>query len=535
MNFYKIILLISLFIINSYVYTEEPADNQNDLAYKEIISIYKNGDYSKVIEKIDSLLMNDNSFKQNYLVTTYYLKGLCYSRIRDFNKAVKNFELALKNNYLKEDIFYEIAQAYYALRKLFISQTFFEISYKKNYMPIHSLYYIAYIRQLSTQYELAIQTYQKIDEKNKNLFQVANYQIAEIYLLQSGEIKDYAVKKNEIKNKIIPQLEKARMINENSFQAKEIVSKIEFLKKRYQLNDNNYVNNKIKLLFQHKNEFDSNVIYQPEQPTARAEHQSSIKHDNIFKISKRLQLNDNYSSTPVLKLNYLYHSLHRNVPEVKRNDTYYINPKIDAARLHTLFNKPATTTLTTDYSYVAQDYYKESKLVFNNRTFSVYLEEKFHLFSTGESKVELKGKFYSARDYLTDYRVFSILLTQNTSIKRDYFLISMLNVDFTDSYKDTFNSQNSYMLKNDILISDLYKSINLNAGFGFTLTDTKKQQSTRGYEQNYNPSISLSKGFFNDFLDVKLNYEYVINISKDKTTYDYRRHVVGIELEIKNY
>src|SRR5690606_9798762 len=110
-------------------------------------------------------------------------------------------------------------------------------------------------------------------------------------------------------------------------------------------------------------------------------------------------------------------------------------------------------------------------------------------------------------------------------------LIGIVNFDFI-SVDDARNSTNAYLFRVDHLTPNFLAGFTLSAGFGLTLLDTKEQSATRGTEKTFNPSLKLIKKINNN-ISMQITYDYTKNISEDKTSFDYVKHVTGLRLRVK--
>src|SRR5690606_25352863 len=92
-------ILISL-CITSNLYADTLSDALTD---------YKLGSYQSMIEKLEKYQP-----KGDKLGTKYYLMGVAYNRLQDFEKSVQAFAQAVRLKNDSPDLWYELGQALYA-------------------------------------------------------------------------------------------------------------------------------------------------------------------------------------------------------------------------------------------------------------------------------------------------------------------------------------------------------------------------------------------------------------------------------------
>ncbi|MBF0297478.1 MAG: hypothetical protein HQK51_02085 [Oligoflexia bacterium] len=509
-----------------------------------ILEIYKKGNYATAVKELDDILGNDQSKAQKthsdkqekeFFATAFYLRGLCYSKSQDFDKAIVDFKSALKLGNIAKDIHYELGQAYYAAQEMEKARNQFKYSAKANYMMTSSLYYLGYISQTLEQYSLALKYYQRINENSeKDIYQAANFQIAEIMLLQAETATDPV---ESVKEDIIPQFEMAKKIDSKSVLAIEINRRINEIKDKYDLHENKMVNGRTlspkgyTVSLKESTMYDSNVISEAEQTTQKASFKDTFYLKSDFTAKKRFIFAKRYVTSPTLRLTNNYNATHRGSGDIKKNDAYTINPFIDWQTEHKFGKKMATLTFDFDYNYTAKDVNKESILRFYSRTYSYGVAEKIAFFDIGDTTLKLKRKDYIANTYDTKSNTTSVSLTQNFAFQNKSLLLFLSNADFTTTPRNIDNSQNVYNLRGDYIIPDFYTNYQLSFGLSFTLTDTMKQREARGYEQTINPSTSIARTFAK-FFEITFKYDYTKNISKSKVAYQYNKHVVGFDFSI---
>jgi hypothetical protein len=85
-------------------------------------------------------------------------------------------------------------------------------------------------------------------------------------------------------------------------------------------------------------------------------------------------------------------------------------------------------------------------------------------------------------------------------------------------------------LRGDLLLPKYKDWFTPSVGLGLTVTDPINDRKARGLETLLSPSVRLNRQLKKNWrLNSRL--EYHRNNSKDKANFDYKRHLVGVELE----
>ncbi|MBF0362032.1 MAG: tetratricopeptide repeat protein [Oligoflexia bacterium] len=511
----------------------------------KVLELYKKGTYATAVNELDEILGKGQSkanikihdkVEKEFFATSFYIRGLCYSKSQDFDKAILDFKAALKLGNVSKDIHYELGQAYYASQDMEKARKSFRASARGNYMMESSLYYLGYISQTLEQYSLALRYYQKVDDKMaKDIYQASNFQIAEIMLLQTEQIKDQI--KDRIKEEVIPQFEMARNIDTKSAVAAEISKRINEIKDKHDLHENKMLNGRTlstksyTLSFKESTMYDSNVISEAEQPTQKAIFKDTLYLKSDLNAKKRFIFARRYVTNPTMRLTHTYNASHRSSPDIRKNDSYTINPFLDWQIEHKIGSKMATLIADFDYNYMAKDVNKEGTIRFYSRTLTYGVSEKLSIWNIGDTTLKVKRKDYMGNTFDSKSDTTSFSFTQNFAFQNKSLFLLLTNADLTRTPRNIDNSQNVYNLRGDYIIPDFLTNYQLSFGLSLTLTDTMRQRESRGYEQTINPSMGFSRTFANCF-EVGFKYDYTKNISKSKVAYQYNKHLVGFEFSV---
>lgn len=502
------------------------------------LELYKKGSYVQVINELNNIKSSDHPKDYKRSNSIHYLKGLSHNKLQEFDNAIKEFELSIKEGNTSPDIYYELGQAYYASRDMRNARKNFESSYKNNYLSESSLYYIGYISQMLEEYPIALESYGKIRDAKDGLGQSARFQAGEILLVQAEANQGKRANRKDVSKNILPIFVAAYEIDETSSLSKQIGKRIVEVKEKYNLDENKMINGrrlspkKYSLKYKETVEHDSNVVSEADQSTAKANYTSSLilKSDlsakNLFAFKRR------YLVTPETRLTHTRHTTHRDNSNIQKNDAYSIQPKIKGGLEHTLFAKMGTTTFETEFNYTAKDDEANGHLRHSGRTWSFSLEEKLAIWARGDSTLKIKHKQYDAKTDSSDSYTNNFSLIQLISFANTHTIMGLFNADFTTNTKSESNSQNSYLTRVDYIVPTfLIDNLQASGAFAFTVTDTKLQKSSRGTETTLNPSLTIGYKFLKYF-EASLRYEYSKTNSKDKAAYDYKKHLVGLDIEV---
>lgn len=144
-------------------YSLAPFDQElnYNLAYK-----YAEGKNPKVLSLCDSLIKKD-SIKSH--PEPYYFKGVYYSNINDKQKAIENFDLAIRQDYNFHNAYLEKGKVYYNERKINEAQKVFTLLSTITPSFSDAYYWIAKCQQALGQNAQAKENYQRASRLDKTL------------------------------------------------------------------------------------------------------------------------------------------------------------------------------------------------------------------------------------------------------------------------------------------------------------------------------------------------------------------------------
>ncbi|MBF0363147.1 MAG: hypothetical protein HQK49_19150 [Oligoflexia bacterium] len=532
----KELILFSMIIFLVFIPTLQAQENSNSSEIITALELYKKGAYAQAIKNLDMILIKDKKLNKDGKID--YLKGICYSKLQEFDNAAKYLELAIKKENESKDIYYELGQAYYAAQEMKKSRQNFILSIKKDHLVDSSYYYVGYISQMLEEYELAQKSYTKIENSKEGLGQAASFQMGEVLLALAEQKQEYKKVRKDVDENVLPQLEYAYEMDNKATIAAQINKRIGELKEKYDLDENKMVNGRrlspkrFALKLKQTSEHDSNVVSEAEQSTAKAQYISSLIWKSDFSVKDRHNFDKRFVITPDLRLTYTYHGTHRSNSDIRKNDAYSVIPKIKGAWEHTLNKYMSTMGLEIELNYTAKNDEGKGTLCHSGRTWSFALDEKILLWSKGDTILKIKRKQYDAKADSSDSYTNNFSITQMITLPKSQMLMGLFNADFIINPKSESNSQNAYMTRLDYIVPSLFvEPLQFSTALAYTITDTKLQRSTRGTETSLNPSITFAYKIAKIF-ELSLRYDYTKNTSKDKAAYDYKKHVIGLDFEM---
>ncbi len=507
-----------------------------------VFSLYSSGKYTQALSELNRVKVSKKSKSM-----VIYWKAIILNKLQEFDKSKPLFKKAILQEVIAPDVYYQYGQALYAGNDLAEAYNAFKQSKKREYLAGNSCYYMAYIKQLEEDFPMARSLYKTIEQKyfakekgfDREIYQASELQLAEIEftkITNTSKAKGDNWSYYTTKEVVLPQLEKAYSIKTNSEVASTIKKRKSEIKKSMRqwipkMNNGRLTRERPwKLKVVERIEYDSNVILESDQPTSKASNKSSAVISSDITVDYQFNLLDQFFITPELKLGN-GHYLERNDSAIYTNDYYSITAALNNKYEHMLFSNKASTVFNFDYKYNERDRLSKKEYIFNNRTLTFTLGEYFKYFKVGESRVKLRRKIYKSYVKSSDSNSWILTLNQNFSLPSRQLLIFLVNADFT-SAETKVNSTNSYLLRGDYILPGIWKRISLNPFLGITLTDTKLQDSSRGFEKTYNSGLKAYRHFLK-IIKVELQYSFSKKTSKDKVNQSYTKHVVGLEGTIR--
>ena len=506
--------------------------NASDLT--SVYNNFKNGNYVKVIELLDVKKQSDKKF----LSTKYYLKGISYSRLQDYQSAIENFTLAVRNKSKSADLYYELGQAFYAQNELEQARKSFFRSAKNGFQKAQCNYYIGHISQLLDEHKNAKKFFAKIlkdKTASESISQIARFQLAESLLHMAREKKEAII---YVKKYILPQMKKALSINKKSSTAKDITKRISEIEREFGLDPNLLVNGKripakrLSINFSQSVAYDNNFTLTNDLPGNQQSQMDTYIFETSASTSYKYIYKRRYIIEPGLEIDNTLHS-DRQEATIYSSDQYSITPSLDTSLAHKAFGKPAKLIFNIDYEYTAKDRESTKTKIFNNRTISFDLGDKFKYFSVGDTTVKLGRDLFRSYDESldTDKNTFSI---DQLIIKNKNIFVALYQRDATTFINDETNDTVSNLIRVDYIRPEIFPKINFNLGISntwLTYEDPTKTE-TRGTETTLATTFKLTKTV-SRLVSVDLDYTYTKNTSELEDN-NYTKHVTKFDFSI-NY
>lgn len=495
----------------------------------EAFKLYKTSSYSKALEALKGARGS-----KKVLGTRFYLEGIILNRLQRYDEAAESLKKAIRYGNASEDLYYELGQALYANSALIDSRKAFTESAKKKFKENSSLYYIAHISQLLEEHKTAKTAYAaliKNAKDDKKLMQIARFQLSESFLALAENRDDSA---RLVEKYVIPALQEAFDTLPKAPLADDIKKRRKEIEKQYGLDPNLMKNGRIlsqqrfNASIRHQFSWDSNITLATDVPTAASLQKDTFLHDTNANFQRLWQVAGKYTMTPFLRLGNTYHTDRENAT-VHQNDTHTFSIGVRNTHEHTAFGRQANSIFDFDYTYTGRDTNQKRDNVFFARALNFTLGERLRFFTFGPTTFKYSFKYYNAYLATIHNRTHSISVDQIRGLASGNLLIVMFNASFIEQYNNPNSSTNNYLTRVDYIIPEIMPTYTLSSALSVSFLDTKAQKATRGLEKNITPSIDLKKSI-NSHLSASLGYDFTRNISKNKTSFDYKKHVVRFEL-----
>ena len=497
----------------------------------DAVTNYKLGSYKSMIESLEKFKP-----RQNQIATKYYLLGIAYNKLQNYEKGSLALRQAIKFKSDAPDVWYEFGQATYANNDLRMSFQSFKKSMLTKYKAAESLYYMAHISQILENYQDAKEYYIKLSkhpEADADLVQVARFQLGEVLLIMAESRDDTS---RLVQSYVLPQLVQAQKVNSKSDIAPEIEIRIKEIQVRYGLDPNRLVNGKVlpekrwDINFQQEINFDNNVTFATDVPTAAATQKESFLFDTTFNAKYLAAFKNKYILEPSIRINHKKYS-ETSEPTVFQNDSYDMTASLVFKREHMFKNNPATFGIGLDHRYISRDRLQQKERVFFARATTLSFFETFKINRWGDTTLRFKYKDYQAFTDSLNNKTITFAADQIIITDKGNLFIALFNADLI-TVENELNSTNAYLFRVDHLRPNFISNFTLSVGLGLTLLDTKLQSDTRGTEKTINPSLRLIKKI-NKNTSMQITYDYTKNMSEDTTRFEFTKHVAGLRFMIK--
>lgn len=495
---------------------------------------FKIGDYVEAIETLKKVRGD-----RKMMGTKYYLMGISYNRIQEYDEASKAFKSSVANGNATNDLWYEYGQALYAANDLTNARKVFNQSAQRNFKRWTSYYYVAHISQILEEWKEAQTFYKKIIDSNaadSNITQVAHFQMAETLLsMERKRFPEDKEKQMDMVGKfVLPQFKRAINVDQSSSLSRDIRERKKEVQREFGLDPTKFRNGRaipqnlwdtyVALHFR----YDNNITFSSDTPSVQATQKDSNIVETEAYAQRKFIFNRRWVVAPELQWNLTYHQ-DRDSTEVYSNDSYKIAPAVHFKYEHTAFGDPASILLDYDYAYNARDKDAIKDLGFYASSNTWTLGWRAKWVQSGETTIKIKYKNYEA--YLNSLNN----TTSSFSMDHVTILASQRIMVFFFSYDDIkveqeSDSSRSYIARIDYIIPGIYNMYTLNLAMNVNMIDEYNNTSKTSADISYAPSIKLTKNI-NKHFKLDLSYEYTMNTSEDTTNSEYTKHVSGMRLK----
>lgn len=497
----------------------------------EFNQFFKSGQYSKALSALEKSDPKDFALGQQA-----YLQGLSYSKLQEYDKAIKSFETAINQKNENADLQYEYGQALYAANELKAARKAFRESAARKFNAPASIYYVAHISQILEEYPAAKESYTELiknKEAEPKIKQIARFQLTETLLLMMREkIKGKKELEKSVEKYIIPMMKQAHNVDKGSPVAFEIDQRLQEIRKEFNLDPDLLINGKriaskrYSGYFSQRIKFDDNISLTNEENNVQQSKKESFIFESEVYAKYDFVLKKKFIVSPEVRVNFVQHS-DQDSPEVYQNDSLSINANLKNKYEHTAHGKPASFIFDLEFGKTLKDWKERHSRVAYSNSMSFGIGEAFNYFNAGDTTFKLKRKNFTGVNESISNHTTSISADQTISLPSQHLLIALLEASFIDNYNNTGSNTDTYLLRFDYLVPSIMPDYTLGLALATTLTDTKEQKATRGTELSLNPSIDLSKEI-NQKMKISVNYDYSKNKSK-LSDYDYKKHVFSTE------
>jgi tetratricopeptide (TPR) repeat protein len=501
----------------------------------EFKKYFQSEQYSEAIESLNSL--NGSVLLKGQKA---YLKGICYSRLRNYDQAIINFKQAVKEEDADLDLNYEYGQALFANNSLKQARYEFSKSAGKNFNFPASMYYVAYISELLGDEVTAKVSYWKLIKDNrtdKKFLQIAYFQYAK-NLLKMMRKEEQSIKYvnrnlitldinliNYVPRYVLPLLQKAKDIDANSSVGLEVDQTIKVLVEEFRLDPNILSNgrrvsaNRGYVNLAQRFKYDNNVA-QTKLGSSFFETEAFGKYDFILK--KRFVI-----SPEVRVTNSKYNNKKESL--VYQFDSLAFSSALRNKYEHRVYDQPASLILDLDYNSLSRDWRKNHSNEYYSKTITSIIGEQFSLINSGETTFKFKKTEYNDQTILSNYKAQGFTVDQYFTFQDGlHFLILTFDMTNYNYYEASLYNNKTYLARLVYLAFEFVPTYTLQFTFSASLTDTMAQKELRGEELSLNPTIDITKAL-TDKLKLGINYSYT-DYHSNQIDYQFKKQVLSLEV-----
>lgn len=507
------------------------ATNANANSLEEFFKLFKSGQYPKALSALESIPPANNP-----LVSKAYLAGLSYSRMQEYDKAIAQFEIAIREKNNSTDLYYEYGQALYASNELKKARVAFKTSAEMKFNRPASLYYVAHISQILEEHEMARDYYTlaiKDKASDAKMKQISQFQLGETLLAIARTKSDQpADLLRRVERFILPMLTSAYNLDKRSSLAPEINQRISEIMQEFNLDPNILANGRkinpkrYNGYLSQKIRMDDNVSLVSEENNVQQSKKSSFIFESEAYGSYDFVLKKRFIISPEARLTFIQHS-NQSDAEVYQNDSFVMNFSLKNKYEHKIKELPASFIFDIDYSKTNKDWQAQKKREFYARSTTFTIGESFNYFDFGDTTVKLKRKNYIGANEQISNHTTVLSADQIIFLPIQHLIVGLFEADFIDNFNAPSTNTNTFLFRLDYIIPEILPTYTLAMAFAATMTDTLEQKETRGTEISWNPSLDITKDL-TDKSKISFNYDYTKSTS-DSADYSYGKSVFTTE------
>jgi tetratricopeptide (TPR) repeat protein len=496
---------------------------------EEFYKSFKAGQYPKALEALSGM-------KNGSLATKSYLLGLTYSKMQEYDKAAKNFEIAIREKNNNNDLYYEYGQALYASNELKKAREAFKTSANNKFNRPASLYYVAHISQILEEHDVAKEYFLmtiKDKESDSKMKQISQFQLGETLLAiareKSAQPEDLH---RRVEKYILPMMNSAYNLDKRSSLSADINTRISEVMVEFNLDPNLLANGRrvdpkrYNGYASQKVRYDDNISLVNEENNVQQTKKSSFIFESEAYGVYNFILNKRYIISPEARLTFTQHS-DRTESEVYQNDSFVMNFSLKNKYEHKIKDLPASFIFDIDYSKTNKDWQAQKKKEFYAKSTTFTLGESFSYFDFGDTTVKLKRKNYIGASETISNHTTAFSADQTIFLPIQHLIVAMFEVDFIDNFNNSSTNTNTFLFRFDYIIPEIRPTYTLGLALATTMTDTLDQRTTRGTEVSWNPSVDLSKDL-SAKSKISINYDFTKSTSNDPN-YAYTKGVFTTE------
>lgn len=519
-------------IILGLIISSKSISAQSKVDLSSVYDSLKDAEYEDVITKLDQIKNNDLTFLQ----AKHYLKGLSYSRLQDYPRAIYEYKLSISKGNKTGDLYYELGQALYAENDLNLARKAFIQAANLNTKKSQSNYYVAHISQILEEFKVSKKYFEEIlkdNEASKDLKQFSRFQLAESLLSMARPSNEAAT---IVEKYVLPQMNKALEEDKKSETAKDIEKRITEIQKEFGLDPNLMRNGKeipekrFNISFSQEMKYDNNYTLTSELPETKESQADTYILTSEVSLSYSFIIDRKFIIKPSLTLEKIYNT-NRDDEEIYSNDANNIDGDIKFSLENKMFGKPSSIYFSVGHEYNAEDRESNKSIIFNSRSNILEAGVRFKYFSVGDSHFKIKTKNLTSYSESLNYDATTFSIDQTYMLSKS--LLLFLAVYNSNNYiNDESQNTTSNTFRIDYIKPNLFPKITANLGLSYTLQnyeDTTKDEQ-RGTETTLTYNLKLSRDVTKD-LSCDFEYNYT-KASSELEESNYSKHETSFKLNL---